>query len=128
MTTEDDALRAPFRDWLARRWPDAKDLELGEFRLPKSGFSAKTIFVPTRYQQGGRAVERQIVLRLENPEPAIYPQQAPGLDVEIDIQYRSMQALIATGKVPLAPLIGYEADASLLGQPFFAMDYVRATS
>lgn len=125
MTTEDDALRAPFRDWLARRWPDAKSLELGELRLPKSGFSAKTIFVPTRYQQAGRTVERQVVLRLENPEPAIYPQQAPGLDVEIDIQYRSMQALIATGKVPLAPLIGYEADASILGQPFFAMDYVR---
>ena len=65
------------------------------------------------------------MLRIENPEPAIYPQQAPGLDVEIDIQYRSMQALIATGKVPLAPLIGYEADASILGQPFFAMDFVQ---
>jgi aminoglycoside phosphotransferase (APT) family kinase protein len=126
MTTNDDAaLRAPFRDWLARRWPDAKSLELGEFRLPKSGFSARTIFVPIRYERGGKASERQIVLRIENPEPAIYPQQAPGLDVEIAIQYRAMQALIATGKVPLAPLIGYEADAGILGQPFFAMDFVK---
>jgi aminoglycoside phosphotransferase (APT) family kinase protein len=125
MTTNDDALRAPFQAWLADRWPDVTALELGEFRLPRSGFSAKTIFVPVRYRQGDRAVERQIVLRLENPEPAIYPQQAPGLDVEIDIQYRSMKALIATGKVPLAPLIGYEADASILGQPFFAMDFVK---
>lgn len=124
-TNDDDALRAPFRDWLARRWPDVTDLELGPFRLPKSGFSARTIFVPLTYRRGGQPVERQIVLRIENPEPAIYPQQAPGLDIEIDIQYRSMQALIGTGKVPLAPLIGYEADASILGQPFFAMDYVK---
>ncbi len=126
MTTNDDAaLRAPFRDWLARQWPDAKSLELGEFRLPKSGFSARTIFVPIRYERGGKPIERQIVLRIENPEPAIYPQQAPGLDVEIAIQYRAMQGLIATGKVPLAPLIGYEADAGILGQPFFAMDFVK---
>ena len=124
-TNDDAALRAPFRDWLARRWPDAKSLELGEFRLPKSGFSARTIFVPTRCERGGKTVERQIVLRIENPEPAIYPQQAPGLDVEIAIQYRAMQGLIATGKVPLAPLIGYEADAGILGQPFFAMDFVK---
>src|SRR5690606_24296466 len=128
-TNDDDALRAPFRDWLARRWPDVNDLELGPFRMPKSGFSARTIFVPLSYRQegrqDGRPVERQIVLRIENPEPAIYPQQAPGLDVEIDIQSRSMQALIATGKVPLAPLVGYEADPSILGQPFFAMDYVK---
>lgn len=124
-TNDDDALRAPFRDWLARRWPDVTDLELGAFRMPKSGFSARTIFVPLSYRHGGQPVERQIVLRIENPEPAIYPQQAPGLDVEIDIQYRSMQALIATGKVPLAPLVGYEADPAILGQPFFAMDYVK---
>ncbi len=126
MTTQDDAaLRAPFRDWLARRWPDAQDLELGEFRLPRSGFSARTIFVPVRATRAGRIREQEIVLRIENPEPAIYPQQAPGLDVEIDIQYRSMQALIATGKLPLAPLIGYEADAGVLGQPFFAMEFVK---
>lgn len=127
MTTQSDdaALREPFRAWLAERWPDARDLELGEFRLPKSGFSARTIFVPVRYVRGGTPIEREVVLRIENPEPAIYPQQAPGLDVEIDIQYRSMQALIATGKVPLAPLVGYEADPQVLGQPFFAMDCVR---
>lgn len=131
MTTQSDdaALREPFRAWLAERWPDARDLELGEFRLPKSGFSARTIFVPVRYSEGGARggvpIEREVVLRIENPEPAIYPQQAPGLDVEIDIQYRSMQALIRAGKVPLAPLVGYEADPTVLGQPFFAMDCVR---
>jgi aminoglycoside phosphotransferase (APT) family kinase protein len=124
MTPEDEKIRRPFAEWLARRWEDVRSVEVGDFEPPKSGFSAKTVFVPVRYERGGRRVEEKVVLRLENPEPAIYPQQAPGLDIEIEIQYRAMEQLIATGKVPLAPLIGYEADASLLGAPFFAMAFV----
>ena len=77
--SDDDALREPFRAWLASRWSDVADLEIGVFQQPKSGFSAKTIFVPLSYRRAGRAIEDKIVLRLENPEPAIYPQQAPGL-------------------------------------------------
>ncbi|MAG34162.1 MAG: hypothetical protein CL908_25055 [Deltaproteobacteria bacterium] len=121
---EDDALRAPFCDWLAGRWGDVEELCVGELELPRSGFSARTVFVPVHYRRGVQTIEEKVVLRLENPEPAIYPQQAPGLDVEIDIQYRSMEALSATGKVPLAGLIGYEPDAGILGQPFFAMEFV----
>ena len=124
-TNEDELLRAPFRDWLARKWADVEDLEVGEFQLPKSGFSAKTIFVPLRFTRAGRSVEDKVVLRIENPEPAVYPQQAPGLDVEIEIQYRSMELLNATGKVPLAEPIGYEADPGILGNPFFVMAFAE---
>ncbi len=122
---ENEALRAPFEKWLAQRWPDVTDLEVGVFEPPKSGFSAKTVFVPLRFRREGALAEEKIVLRIENPEPAIYPQQAPGLDVEIDLQYRAMARLEATGKVPLAGLIGYEGNASVLGQPFFAMRFVQ---
>ena len=90
-----------------------------------SGFSAKTLFVPLRYERDGKSVAEKVVLRVENPEPAIYPQQAPGIDVEIDLQYRVMEALLETGKLPLAPLYGYESDATILGQPFFVMGFVE---
>ena len=120
----DDDLRAPFQRWLAQRQPEMEQLEVGEMELPKSGFSAKTIFVPIRYVRNGQRVDERLVLRIENPEPALYPQQAPGLDVEIEIQYRAMEALAKTGKIPLAELIGYEADASILGQPFFVMGFM----
>ncbi|MEM7410887.1 MAG: phosphotransferase family protein [Myxococcota bacterium] len=120
----DDELRPLFAAWLAKRWPDVGDLRVHAFENPKSGFSARTIFVPIEYTRGGAPHAERVVLRLENPEPAIYPQQAPGLDVEIDIQYRVMEALAQTDCAPLAGLIGYEADASVLGTPFFAMEYI----
>ena len=124
MTMSDDELRAPFQAWLAERHPRMEALEVGEFELPKSGFSARTVFVPVSYRSAGRVIEEKVVLRLENPEPAIYPRQVPELEVEIDIQYRAMAALQETGRVPLAPLLGYESDASILGNPFFVMGFI----
>ncbi len=122
---DDEALRAPFGDWLTARWTDIEDLEVGVFQMPKSGFSARTVFVPLTYQRDGRKVKEKVALRIESPEPAIYPQQAPGLDVEIEIQYRSMVLLEKTGKIPLAKPIGYESDPSVLGQPFFVMAFAE---
>lgn len=120
----DAELREPFARWLARRWPDAAKLEVGEFRSPKSGWTARTIFVPVRGERAGRGFEETLVFRLESPEPAVYPQQAPGLDVEIDIQYRVMEALTRAGALPLAPLVGYESDPGWIGTPFFAMGFI----
>jgi aminoglycoside phosphotransferase (APT) family kinase protein len=118
------ALREPFRRWLAGRWPDVAELRVGELESPSSGFSALTLVVPVRGVRGGVAFEEKVVLRVESPDPAIYPAQAPDLDVEVEIQFRVMEALARTGAAPLAPLIGYEADAAVLGQPFFVMGWV----
>jgi aminoglycoside phosphotransferase (APT) family kinase protein len=117
-------LREPFERWLAARWPDAEGLRVAELASPKSGFSALTLVAPVHLRRDGREREEKVVLRVESPDPAVYPQQAPGLDVEVEIQYRVMDALARTGKAPLAGLIGYEPDASVLGAPFFAMEYV----
>ena len=128
MTDADDqntALREPFERWLASRWSDVDDLAVEDFESPKSGFSARTLFAPVRYRRGDEAVEERVVLRVENPEPAIYPAQAPGLDIEVEIQYRVMETLAKDGRIPLAPLIGYEPDPAVLGSPFFAMGYVE---
>ena len=112
-TSNDDALRAPFGDWLAARWPDVEALEVGAFELPKSGFSAKTVFVPLRptcvTARTGRRQGRASDSRTRSPRSI--PQQAPGLDVEIEIQYRSMELLEKTRSRPAGTKpIGYEPD------------------
>src|SRR5687768_7193744 len=47
------------------------------------------------------------------------------MECEVEIQWKLMSAVTeATSKVPIAPLIGYESDASVLGAPFFVMGFV----
>jgi aminoglycoside phosphotransferase (APT) family kinase protein len=124
--TETGEIREPFRRWLAALWSDASDLELGEFSGAATGYSAQTLIVPVRFRPGagGETREEKVVVRIENLGPPIYPAQTPDLDVEIDIQYRAMRGVASVSKLPLAGLIGYEADARVLGAPFFVMEYV----
>jgi aminoglycoside phosphotransferase (APT) family kinase protein len=118
MTAPDpgEQLRAPLSAWLS-----APVIDL---RRPNGGYSAETWLVDVARDSADDIGDYRVVLRLETPEPAVYPQQAPGLDVEVDIQYRVMNALTRDGRVPVAPLLGYEADPAVLGQPFFVMGFV----
>ena len=64
------------------------------------------------------------MLRRETPDPSVYPVQAPGLDVEIEIQYRAMSSLARARRCRSRRSIGYERDAAVLGAPFFVMGFV----
>lgn len=113
-------------EWLTPRLGAEPGLVLDCFRRPEgSGFSAETQIFTARFTRGGEEQTQKLVLRRETPDPAVYPQQAPGHDVEIDIQYRVMRALRAHGAVPVAPLLGYERDPAVLGQPFYVMAFVE---
>ena len=107
----DDELREPFGRWLSQRWPHATDLVVDTFESPKSGFSARTIFVPVRYRADGVQREERVVLRLESSETPIYPQQAPGIDVEIEGRLadsaRSVIELQVANGVPLRMAVLY---------------------
>ena len=123
--TDTDSIREPFRLWLAALWPDVEDLEIGDFGGAATGYSAQTLIVPVSYKRDGSRVDDKVVLRIENQGPPIYPPQTPELNVEIDIQYRAMQAVGGACKIPLAPLLAYEGDASILGAPFFVMGFIE---
>ncbi len=113
--------------WLRRRLPGGEQLVISNIAKPSSGFSAETWLIDLADSSGEH--QRSVVARIETPDPAVYPRQAPGhphnsADVEVALQYGVMQALHQAGGIPLAGLIGYESDTSLLGQPFFVMDFV----
>ncbi len=124
MSEAERDLTEPLAEWLCKRLPDAEAVHVDEVALHGSGYSAETLVVPCRVTRGGADHAEKVVLRRECPEPAIYPAQAPGLDVEVALQYRAMEGLRRATDVPLAPLIGYESDPSVLGQPFFVMGFV----
>ena len=117
---------AALAEWLAARL-DPQAVRRGPVVITgveplSTGFSAETISVRAAWDEGDPT--SHLVLRRESPDPAVYPQQAPGVDVEVDIQYRVMAALSGHSSVPVAPIVGYEADPSLLGAPFFVMEFV----
>ena len=105
--------------WLAARL--GEPVTLADVSPLSTGYSAETISLSAASESG----DRRLVLRLESPEPAVYPQQAPGVDVEVDIQYRVMSALGRGTSIPLAPVLGYEPSDRVLGAPFFVMDFVE---
>lgn len=111
--------------WLAPRLHTDGEVRIDGTSRPSSGFSAETTIVSVHYDRdGGEARAERIVLRREVPDPAVYPVQVPGFDVEVEIQYRAMAAVAATGAVPIAPLLGYESNPAVLGAPFFVMGCV----
>ena len=123
MTTDDDPALGALEVWLGARLPDASYLRLTHEGRPGSGFSAETTILGASWVSGGEARTDRFVLRKETPDPPVYPSQVPGMTVEVEIQHRIMSALTGSD-VPLAPLIGYEADPSVLGTPFYVMGFV----
>ncbi len=115
--------------WLRARLPGGEQLVISNIKKPSSGFSAQTWLIDLSAANGG-AFQRRVVARIETADPAVYPRQArshpgnPAGDVEVALQHHVMSALHQAGGIPLAGLIGYQADPELLGQPFFVMDYV----
>jgi aminoglycoside phosphotransferase (APT) family kinase protein len=109
--------------WLGARL-GAEAVRLAAPRRLSGGYSAETVLLEGVVRRGGAEQSEKYVLRREMPEPAVYPVQAPGLDVEIEIQWRTMEALARHSRVPLAPLVGFERDARWIGAPFFVMGFV----
>jgi aminoglycoside phosphotransferase (APT) family kinase protein len=122
--TTDDTMGAALAPWLRDHIAGARSVDVLGLDKPTSGFSAETLVLDARIDYGDGPVEERFVLRKETPDPPVYPQQAPGTDVEIEIQYRVMDAVARHSPVPIAPLVGYEPDPSVLGTQFFVMRHV----
>jgi len=111
--------------WLSDRVGAVGAVEVTDVASMSTGYSAETISLRASYDGGSGPQERRLILRRESPGPAVYPQQAPGFDVEVDIQHRVMSALGEGTGIPLAPVLGYESSPDVVGAPFFVMDFVE---
>jgi aminoglycoside phosphotransferase (APT) family kinase protein len=113
-------------EWLRPRVGATGRVEASGLGGPAAiGYSAETTVFRVTYDGARGRVERRLVLRSEVPDPAIYPLQAPGIDVDIEIQHRVMVSIARSSNVPVAPILGYEPDPAVIGTPFFVMDFVE---
>lgn len=114
---DDPAQRAGLARWLADRLDD--EVEVTALTRPSSGYSAETAVVDATV--GGAA--QRFVVRAQTPDPPIYPRQG-SIELDVEVQYRVMEALAAHSDVPVAPLVGFDPEGEAWGAPFFVMGHV----
>jgi aminoglycoside phosphotransferase (APT) family kinase protein len=107
-------------NWIASR-TGTSDLRIEIDGRPSGGFSAETILLTAESSSNGK---QRFVVRLETPEPAVYPAQSDLAMPEIEIQFRIMDSISRNSHLPIAALVGYESNPEVLGTPFFVMHHV----
>jgi aminoglycoside phosphotransferase (APT) family kinase protein len=116
-----DALRT----WFARRLPDARAVRVGDVDIPAAtGFSNETIFFDVDWHDADGAHHERFVGRVEPSTGALFPMQTPACAVSVGLQHRVM-GIVGERGVPMCPLLGYESDPGVLGEPFFVMGFVE---
>jgi aminoglycoside phosphotransferase (APT) family kinase protein len=110
--------------WFTGCRPGAADVRVGGVDIPlATGFSNETVFFEVDWTEDGRARHERFVARVEPPTGALFPIQTTACSVSVEVQFRAME-LAAKHGVPMCPLVGFESDPAVLGQPFFVMGFV----
>ena len=89
-----------------------------------SGHSNETVFFETSWQTATGSRNARYVARVEPPDGGVFPEQSPACSISVELQHRMMDSIARTGVAPISPLLPFERDTSVLGQPFFVMDFV----
>lgn len=104
--------------WLQQRMPAATQLAIRDLRAANSGLNNETWLFKLTYVQGGETHADRLVLRRHPSQGGgLYPLQ------DFTTQYEVMQALADT-PVPVPVTRGYEADAAVIGSPFYLMEEI----
>ena len=104
--------------WMKRSRPDAA---VHDVDMPRAtGFSNETVFFSAT--AGGETT--RYVARIEPEGGALFPVQTPACRISVELQHRIMGCVAATGAAPIPPTLPFEGDLSVLGRPFFVMEFV----
>lgn len=111
--------------WFAAKRPEVSDVRVSGIDIPAAtGFSNETVFFDVVWSEDATSRQERFVARIEPPTGALFPAQTAACGVSVEVQYKAMELVAAHG-VPMCPLVGFEPDPAVLGQPFFVMGFVE---
>ncbi len=111
--------------WMEKVLPDRDGLHVHDLHVPQgSGHSNETVFFEASWETPNGTERARYVARVEPPDGGVFPQQSPACAISVELQHRMMDAIARTGVAPISPLLPFERDTSILGQPFFVMEFV----
>jgi aminoglycoside phosphotransferase (APT) family kinase protein len=109
-----DRIRHGLAGWMRRRLDDP-GLEVTKMRTPSgTGVANETVIFDV--ERSGGAIEGYVA-RLATPD-SLY------LDYDLAAHYRMYETMMAFPSVPTPDVLGYEADALVVGAPFFVMEKI----
>jgi len=121
-----ESYRESLNGWLQRRCPEREGLRVHDVDMPRAtGFSNETVFFSASWGERGEARSQRYVARIEPEGGALFPCQTPACAVSVELQHRIMQVVADLEAAPVPPLLPFEGDASVLGRPFFVMEFVE---
>ncbi len=121
-----ESYRESLDTWMRQQRPDVTDLRVHDVDMPRAtGFSNETVFFSATWSEGGAETSQRFVARIEPEGGALFPQQTPACARSVEVQHRIMKNVEATGVAPIPPTLPFEADTSVLGRPFFVMEFVE---
>lgn len=112
--------------WMKTQISDATDLTVHDVDMPRStGFSNETVFFSATWTRAGSETTRKFVARIEPKDGGLFPVQTKECEISCELQHRIMTAVQASGVAPIPELLPFERDTSLLGRPFFVMEFIE---
>jgi aminoglycoside phosphotransferase (APT) family kinase protein len=109
-----DQAKRVVEQWLSARLHSEDGVQVNRVTMPDgSGVSSETLMVDAVIA----GVDRRYVVKVDTPN-GLY------MNASLKSQYEVANALRAETILPVPELFGFEADASLLGQPFYVMECI----
>src|SRR5262245_13279891 len=114
-----DRIREGLEGWMRRRLGDP-GLTIGDLRTPGgTGVANETVLFAVKRSPGaGAGPTEGYVARLATPDSL-------SLDYGLSVHHRMYETMMAFPSVPTPDVLGYEADAGVVGAPFFVMQKVE---
>ena len=114
-----DQVAARLGGWLAPRVGARGPVSVAHIGAPPlNGSSNETWVIDATWDGPQGAAQGGFVVRMAPKGRLLYHHY------DLDLQYRTMSALAAT-TIPVPPLVGYEDDLAVLGEPFYVMAKVE---
>ncbi|MBO6635253.1 phosphotransferase family protein [Parvibaculum sp.] len=102
--------------YLAHRMPAASNIEVSGISRIHGGASRETFRLRARWEEGGKQVERALILR-RDPVASL-------IETERDLEYNAYRAFHPTG-LPVPEPLYLETDLEWLDRPFFVMEQIE---
>jgi aminoglycoside phosphotransferase (APT) family kinase protein len=109
--------------WVSQRMSSRGPARLTRFEATApsaNGFAGESFVmeVTVELDDGGRRTERYLLKR-EPTKHCFFPER------DFAAEFRAQEALTKCGRVPVAPVGGYESDPSVLGAPFYLLSFIE---